>query len=169
MASLRYDRHTKFRKTAILPKMEAITHDKDLTMIEQLKKYDTISFALEGVLDDELDGSPNPLKTEMQELCKELTKSGKRVLIYTKRYERSDNKHLTPDNKKEYKPGYDIASALGVYGVVFTNRNPFYHYMNNDPKQAHVNCSGYETVLLNKFKPSITVININKEIWLQPS
>ena len=166
----RIDYRHKFNKKKVEKptKLEYI-NDKDLSMLEQLKKYDTISFALEGVLDDELDGSPNPMKKEMQDLCKELTKAGKRVLIYTKRYERSENKHLTPDNKKEYKPGYDLASALGVYDVIFTNRNPFYHYMNNDPKQAHINCSGYETVLLSKFKPSITAININQEIWQQPA
>lgn len=138
-------------------------------MLDRLKKYETISFALEGVLSEELDGSINPQKEEMQNLCKELIKLGKRVIIYTKRYDRSDNKHLTTENKKEYKYGYDIASSLGVHDIIFTNRNPFYHYMNNDNKQCHINCSGYETVLMSKYKPYVTAINVNQEMWLQPS
>ena len=154
-------------KTGLKKKETKINNN--LTMLEQLKKYEVISFALEGVLDDELDGSPNPSKKEMQDLCKELSKAGKKIIIYTKRYERSDSKHLTPANKKEYKPGYDLAAKLGVYDIIFTNRNAFYHYMNNDNKQVHINCSGYETVLLAKYKPGITTININKEIWQQPS
>jgi hypothetical protein len=138
-------------------------------MIEKLKKYETISFALEGVLDDELDGTTNPIKKEMQDLCRELIKSGKRVIIYSKRYERSDSKHLTADNKKENKYGYDIAKSLGAENIIFTNRNPFYHYINNDNYQCHLNCSGYETVLLNKYKPNLATINVNQEMWLQPS
>ncbi len=134
-------------------------------MIETLKKFETISFALEGVLDDELDGTENPLKEEMREICKKLTKLGKRVIIFTKRYERSENKNLTISNKKEYKEGYDLAQALRVNDIIFTSRNPFYHYINNDSKQCHINCSGYESILLNKYKPSVTTININKEIW----
>jgi len=138
-------------------------------MIDTLKKYETVSFAMEGVLTDELDGTTNPMKEEMQKLCKDLVKMGKRVIIYTKRYERSDNKHLSIDNKKEYKPGYDTASNLGVQDIIFTNRTPFYHYMNNDSYQCHINCSGYESVLIKRYKPHVNIININQEMWLQKS
>lgn len=135
-------------------------------MLDKLKKYDTVSFALEGVLDNELDGTENPKKDEMQQLCRDLIKQGKRVIIYTKRYERSDNKHLSLENKKEYKPGYDLANKLGVSDILFTNRNSFHHYMNNDRYQCHINCSNYETKLINHYKPDIQVININQEMWM---
>jgi hypothetical protein len=135
-------------------------------MIDKLKKYDTVSFALEGVLDNELDGTENPLREEIQKLCRDLVYMGKRVIIYTKRYERSDNKHLSLENKKEYKPGYDLANKLGVSDIVFTNRNNFYHYMNNDNYQCHINCSGYETELIKRYKPAVNIININQEMWL---
>lgn len=138
-------------------------------MLDKLKKFDTISFALEGVLDNELDGTENPLKEEMQKICRDLVNQGKRVIIYTKRYERSDNKHLSLDNRREYKQGYDLANKFGVSDIVFTNRNNFYHYMNNDRYQCHINCSGYETELIKRFKPEVNIININQEIWLQPS
>ncbi len=134
-------------------------------MIEQLKKFGIISFAFEGVLDDELDGTKNPLKEEMQKLCKELSKSGKRVIIYSKRYERNDNRHLSLENRKEYKLAYDISNKLGVGDLVFTNRNTFYQYMENNYNHCHVNCSGYEAELIKRYKPAITVININLEIW----
>ena len=134
-------------------------------MIENLKNYEIVSFALEGVLTDELDGTENPLKEQMQKLCKDLVNQGKKVIIYTKRYERSDNKHLTPNNKSEYKEGFDFAQTLNVGNVVFTNRNNFYHYMTNNARHCHINCSPYESLLLNKYKPSIVTININKEIW----
>ena len=138
-------------------------------MLDKLKKFDTVSFALEGVLDNELDGSVNPLKDEMQTLCTNLARLGKRVIIYTKRYERSENKHLSIENKKEYKQGYDLANKLGVSDIIFTNRNNFHHYMNNDNYQCHINCSGYETELIKRYNPAINTININQEIWLQPS
>jgi phosphosulfolactate synthase (CoM biosynthesis protein A) len=136
--------------------------------LNDFKKYDTISFALEGVLDKELDGSENPMQEEMQKLCRELVNNGKRVVIYTKRYERNDNKYLSIENKYEYKSAYELSNKLGVSDIVFTNRNPFHYYMNNDSYQCHLNCSNYETLLIKTNKPSLAVINVNAEIWNKP-
>jgi len=127
--------------------------------LEELKDFEIISFALEGVLLDEFDGTLNPFKEIMQEMCKECVKQGKQVIIYTKRYDYDDE-----EESNEIQKIYDFCEKLKVTEVIFTNRNVFYSYMSNNRKHCHFNNSEYDIVLLNKYKPDIETLNINNQI-----
>ena len=131
-----------------------------------LDNFDTISFSLDGVLFDEFDGTINPLKGKMMEICQTMSKAGKRILIYTRRYYQTDSRHISDDNKKEYKEAYDMLKGINFSDIIFTDRNSYYGYFNNDHRQCHFECSEYEEVLLKRYKQNTTVININNPDWI---
>lgn len=128
-------------------------------MLEQLKEFDSISFALDGVLLDEFDGTENTLKKEMQELCSALTKLGKKVFILTRRFDGSQRK-LSIENIKESELDFCIQN-LNVE-VIFTNRNSFYPYITNSDKHCHIDSSLYELRQMKISKSKITTFNINE-------
>lgn len=139
-------------------------------MIENLKKYKTFSFPLDGVLIDEIDGSINPNKDEMQELVKELIKNGKQVFIITKRYDKNDYDPFSRKNKnkkellEESEIAEKIADKLNLDrgNIIFTNRNNYFSYFSDTDTHCHFDTSKYEIALLKEWKPSIKTFNIKE-------
>jgi hypothetical protein len=120
---------------------------------ELLTNYEIVSFVLEGVLQDEIDGTINPYKEVMQKACIDLVKEGKKVIIYTKRYDYEEEEESNDISKI-----YEFCETLKVNDVVFTNRNVLYSYMNNNTNHCHFNSSEYDIILINQYKRNIETV-----------
>lgn len=142
-------------------------------MLDKLKKYESFSFAFDGVLIDDFDGSCNPYKEEMQTLCKELISKGKKVFLYTKRYPSNGGsvpKKGTKRNNIEYEVVENFAKELNIIGnVLYSSRNTFYQniseYSDSKHRHCHFDNSDYEIILFRTFRPEVKSINIKDENW----
>ena len=146
-----------------------------------LTKFNTISFALDGVLIDEFNGEPNHQKEEMQNLLKECIKLGKKVSIFSRRYSPDTEaypymgyakkaKKLIKVHKKENKIADKIFKEIigdAAIGITYTSRNPSYGYMRgNLDNHCHFDCSDYEISLMKTvYGNHIITFNINKDNW----
>jgi hypothetical protein len=140
-------------------------------MLDKLKKFNSISFIVEGVLDDEINGEINPIKEEMQKLALELTKQGKYVYILTKyyssKYAMTKQFDYLPDNHKEgWRRVEEIAYKIGITNnsIVWSNRQT-YKQLSDDPNHCHFDSSNYDTLMLRSYRTHIKTINIKEENW----
>ena len=126
-----------------------------MNKITHLLTHDYFSFDFDGTLDDDFDSTPNFQKSEIQDICKQLISSGKRVCIITKRYKNNNNEHL-----KVYK----LASELGVTEIYFTDRE----LKNNKIYDLGINChfenDEYESYMI-KNTTNCKVIYIEDKNW----
>lgn len=107
-----------------------------------------ISFDFDGTLDDEFgDSIPNPQKDEIQKIASEYVSKGHRVMIITKRFDKS-NKAYGLGN--EHLKVYDLAEKLGISEVYFTNREMKFSYVIKNSVEMHFENSDYEVELINQ-------------------
>jgi len=140
-------------------------------MLDKLKKFNSISFVVEGVLDDEINGDVNPYKGEMQKLAADLTNQGKHVFLLTKyyssKYAMSKQYDYLPDNHKEgWKRVEEIANKIGIssHNIVWSNRQT-HKQLSDDHSHCHFDSSDYDTLMLRSYRPHIKTINIKEESW----
>ena len=143
-----------------------------------ITKFNTISFALEGVLTDEFNGDNNPYKEEMQNLLKECFKHDKKVTIFSRRYSPetetyksagySKAKKLNDKNKNEHIFSDKLIREIigdNTVTVIYSNREPFFYSMDSRfSNHCHFDSSDFEKVLINEnFGDLIKVFNITKD------
>lgn len=140
-------------------------------MLDKLKKFNSISFVVEGVLDDEINGEINPHKEEMQNLALNLTKQGKYVFLLTKyysaKYAQSKQFDYLPDNHKEgWRRVEEIANKIGISSrnIVWSNHQT-HKQLSDDPNHCHFDSSDYDTLMMRSYRPHIKTINIKEENW----
>ena len=139
-------------------------------MLDKLKKFNSISFVVEGVLDDEINGEMNPHKEEMQKLALELTKQGKYVFLLTKyysaKYAQSKQFDYLPDNHKEgWRRVEEIANKIGISSrnIIWSNHQT-YKQLSDDPNHCHFDSSEYDILMMKNYRPYTKTVNI-KENW----
>ena len=101
-------------------------------MLDKLKKFNSISFIVEGVLDDEINGEVNPHKEEMQKLATDLARQGKYVFLLTKYYSAKyalskQYEHLSDRQKEGYKRVEEISNKIGIgtRNIVWSNNQTY--------------------------------------------
>jgi len=117
-----------------------------------------ISFDFDGTLDDDFDGTTNPVKEEIQEICRNLIRSGKQVCIITKRYGPESGMGETD---KVYK----IALDLGISEVHFTNRELKDKKIQDLGIEVHFENSEYESQVIQFTNPNCLVVLITDPYW----
>jgi hypothetical protein len=117
-----------------------------------------ISFDFDGTLEDDFDGTPNPQKEEIQNICKSLVEQGKDVCIITKRY--SFDTGMGESDKV-----YQLALRLGVSDVHFTNREFKHEKIHELGIQVHFENAEYESGLIQEKNPQTLVIHIEDPYW----
>jgi hypothetical protein len=125
---------------------------------EKINKFISFSFDFDGTLDDEFDGTPNPQKEEIQNICKSLVEQGKDVCIITKRY--SFDTGMGESDKV-----YQLALRLGVSDVHFTNREFKHEKIHELGIQVHFENAEYESGLIQEKNPQTLVIHIEDPYW----
>lgn len=119
---------------------------------------DKISFDFDGTLDDDFDGTDNPQKEEIQNICKYLVEIGKDVCIITKRY--------GPEtNYGESDIVYKLSSELGVSNVYFTNRELKDKKIKELGIDVHFENSEYESQVIQSTNPNCLVVQITDSYW----
>jgi hypothetical protein len=140
-----------------------------------LNDYTSFSFAFDGVVVDDFDGSANTKKDNIQKLITELLNKGKQVFIFTKRYSKQEveypnkrlKKILTEDNLNEYLKVKETCENLKISTseVIWTSRGTYYQYLGDSYSHCHFDSSEYEIVLMNNFIPKVKTVNINTDKW----
>jgi hypothetical protein len=140
-------------------------------MLDKLKKFNSISFLVEGVLDDEINGEVNPHKEEMQKLAIDLRNQGKHVFLLTKyyhsKYAMSKQYDYLPDNHREgWKRVEEIANKIGLSNrdIIWSNRQT-YKQLSDDPNHCHFDSSEYDTLMMRNYRTHIKTFNIKEENW----
>lgn len=117
-----------------------------------------ISFDFDGTLDDDFDGTINPIKEEIQEICKYLVQSGKKVCIITKRYGPETGMGETD---KVYKMALD----LGVTNIYFTDRELKDRKIQELGIEVHFENSEYESKVIQYTNPACLVVQVTDPYW----
>ena len=117
-----------------------------------------ISFDFDGTLDDDFDGSVNPQKNEIRQICKDLVAQGKDVCIITKRYDHDSG-------MGETDKVYQVALELGIKNVHFTNRSLKDEKVLELGIQVHFENAEYEANQIQLKSPSTIVVWIEDPYW----
>jgi hypothetical protein len=117
-----------------------------------------ISFDFDGTLDDDFDGTNNPIKEEIQSVCRDLIHQGKDVCIITKRY--------GPDSGMgETDKVYKLAMDLGVKNIYFTDRELKDSKIKELGIEMHFENSEYEARVIQFRNPKCVVVLVTDPCW----